>query len=327
LADGVVRHEVRDDGLVATLFVPPGDVPHPVILVVPGSDGGIPEHIAALYASHGYGALALAYFAGGEPELAPLVPATLAEIPLEYFETALAWIARHPSLDHTRLTISGTSRGGELALLLASRYDQIRAVIAWVPSSHVYSSMQVSSTGTEPPAWTHGGRPLPHISVFGNGAASSPRPTPNEFDTRDGAAIGSLAHLRRLREDPSASQAEIAVERINGPVLLISGRDDTLWPSAAYSDWVVGRLRRNEFPHEVLHVSYENAGHTVGPPLAPATLNRLYWHQPGSDAPPHELHLGGTPQGIAAARADLWPRVLAFLHTHTSRHLQESTHA
>ena len=83
----------------------------------------------------------------------------------------------------------------------------------------------------------------------------------------------------------------------------------------------VKRLEDSGFPYDVVHLAYENAGHTLGPPLAPATLNTLYWIQPGSDSEPFALDLGGTPPGVAAARTDLWPQVLAFLQKHTEQQL------
>src|SRR5690606_14933979 len=61
-ADGVTRREIRDDGLVGVLYTPAGPGPHPAVMILNGSGGGINEPRAALYASRGYAALALAYF-------------------------------------------------------------------------------------------------------------------------------------------------------------------------------------------------------------------------------------------------------------------------
>lgn len=302
----VVRSDIDDAELVGTVFLPAATTPLPVVLVVPGSDGGVPEHLAALYASHGYAAVALAYFKAGDR-----VPATLTEIPLEYFERAFDWIAQHPGLDEHRIVINGTSRGGELALLLGARYPQLHAVIAWVPSDHLHPAIQASRAEPERASWTHGGQDLPYLSHQINPSAPGP------LDRRDGGYVGSVAHLRRSADAAAVSAAEIAVEKTNGPILIISGRDDTLWPSAVYGDRVLARLSKNGFAHEVTHLSYENAGHTIGVPNSPATLNTLYWTQPGATEEPLVLPLGGTPQGIAAARADAWPRVLDFLARHT----------
>src|SRR5436190_15104717 len=52
-APGVARREIREDGLVGTLFTPAGAAPHPVVVVLSGSTGGVNEPRGALYAAHG----------------------------------------------------------------------------------------------------------------------------------------------------------------------------------------------------------------------------------------------------------------------------------
>lgn len=302
VAEGMTRTEIREGGVVGTLFVPPGEGPHPVVVVVPGSNGGVPEPFAALYASHGVAALALGYFRFGD-----LLPPTLEEIPLEYFESAFAWIAAHPELDERRLVLSGASRGGELVLLLGSRFPQVSAVIAWVPSGLVNRGFAAIGATEQKAAWTWRGQPLPYVQTFSEPGEPLP--------TRDGGAIHALRALNALSRAGDLSGVEIPVERIGGPVLLISGRDDLLWPAAVYGDWIVERLEREGFGHAVEHLSYERAGHTLGPANAPATVIV------GPDAGQVTAaftHLGGDPEGIARARADLWPRVLAFLDEATA---------
>ena len=125
---------VRDDGLVGTLFAPAGDDRRPAVLAVGGSGGGLSfaDAIAPLLASHGYTSMALAYFRMEG------LPATLDRIPLEYFERALAWLARHPRVDADRIAMLGGSRGGELVLPPRCTFPSIRAVVAYVPSGLVY---------------------------------------------------------------------------------------------------------------------------------------------------------------------------------------------
>jgi fermentation-respiration switch protein FrsA (DUF1100 family) len=119
----VTRHELREDGLAGTLFVPPERADgraHPAVLVLNGSGGGLNEPRAALYASHGYAALALGYFK------TPGLPDYISNTPLEYFETALAWLHRRVRPWRGFVAVSGQSRGGELALLLASLFPVAR---------------------------------------------------------------------------------------------------------------------------------------------------------------------------------------------------------
>src|ERR1035441_8157735 len=96
LADGARRLPVSDDGLRGVFLVPPGSERHRAVLVVGGSNGGLPIRPAAWLASHGYAVLALAYFRYQD------LPAQLEAIPLEYFERALAWMARRPEISGDR---------------------------------------------------------------------------------------------------------------------------------------------------------------------------------------------------------------------------------
>ncbi len=160
MASGVKRHEMRADGCVGTLFLPAQPGPHPVVLVLNGSGGGINEPRAALYASRGYAALALGYFK--VPGLSDYISNT----PLEYFRRALDWIARELRPAYGFIAVSGQSRGGELALLLGATYpDRIKAVIGYVPGAVVHCAQNAAdpATGREGPAWLLDGKPLPHL--------------------------------------------------------------------------------------------------------------------------------------------------------------------
>lgn len=79
-ASGVQRIEVREQGLVGTVFLPSTPGPHPAVMILNGSGGGMNEPRAALYASHGYVAFALAYFK------APGLSDYISNTPLEYFK-------------------------------------------------------------------------------------------------------------------------------------------------------------------------------------------------------------------------------------------------
>ena len=106
LRPGARSTPVRGRGLVGTLFTPRQRVRHPAMIVFGGSEGGktVPELQAAYLASHGYTALALSYF-GDEG-----VPSELSLIPLEYFGTAIDWLADQPSVNPNRIGVRGGSR-------------------------------------------------------------------------------------------------------------------------------------------------------------------------------------------------------------------------
>jgi dienelactone hydrolase len=139
-------------GMYGEYLVPASAAKHRAVLLLGGSEGGMPNgYAASLLAAHGYPVLAIAYFA--EPGL----PALLENIPLEYFQQALGWLAGQPEVDPSKITVIGASRGGELALLLGATYpDLIHGVAAYVPSERINPAPRRPDT----PAWTLAGKPL-----------------------------------------------------------------------------------------------------------------------------------------------------------------------
>lgn len=299
-APGVTRREIREDGLVGTLFTPAGPGPHPGVVVLNGSGGGINEPRGALYASYGYQAFALGYFKA--PGLSPFIT----ETPLEYLETGLRWAHRELQPKDGFVAVSGQSRGGELALLLGATFpDLVSAVIAYVPGAMVHGAQGAGDPargGWQGVTWTRGGMPLPHL--WQDNAAVHWHPWA-------GDAPPSRHHsvfFEGLKDRALAERARIPVERIAGPVLLVSGRDDRAWPSSLYSRMVVSTLSRHGHRHLVRHLDFDDAGHAINLPFVPTT--QLSREHPVSKVP---YTSGGTPSGNARADDGSWRGVLAFL--------------
>ncbi|MGO9606773.1 MAG: acyl-CoA thioester hydrolase/BAAT C-terminal domain-containing protein [Candidatus Binataceae bacterium] len=285
---GDVREEVREDGLVASFFHPAGG-PHPGIILLGGSGGGLAEDHPALLASHGYAVLSLGYFA-----MAGL-PRDLMEIPLEYFERAIAWMRRQHAVRADKIAVIGASRGGELALLLGATFSEITAVVAYVPSGVVWPGIGGSA---EPRStWTRGGQPVPFIE---------PAPQdPSVWNKRPVAMTPWF--LESMKNRASAERAAIAVERINGSVLMFSGTDDQMWPSLNLADFAVQRMMERKFPHPYEHVSYAGAGHFIRFPYTPV-ISEIF--HPVVKTP---MALGGTAEANHIANLDSWRRCLSFL--------------
>lgn len=226
IAPDVVVEAVDDDGLVGLYFRPPGDAAFPAALVVGGSGGGFlgADTTAALLASRGIASLALAYL--GLPGLPP----GLAEVPLEYFATALRWLATRPEVEG-KAAVVGHSRGGELALLLGVAFTEVGAVVARAPSSVVWGSFGPGS-GPEVPAWTLAGRPVDRMTSSDDAAWAEVNKT--------SPLVCTPGFLADLRNAEAVSDAAIHVERASCPILLISGKTTPCgrprrWPSRSNS--------------------------------------------------------------------------------------------
>jgi len=286
---------------VGRLFIPPGRGPHPAVIVLSGSGGGFDLDKAAVLSRHGFATLALAYFG-----MAPL-PTWLHRIPLEYFEAALAWLSAQPEIDSQRTGILGISRGAELALLLGATFPQFRALIAYAPSSVAWAaSGRDKATGELIPCWTWRGNPVPFAPLPLRG-----------FMWRSAFPVVALKrpvmfrNLFRagLRNRDAVERAAIPVEDIRGPILLISGGDDHLWPAAEMSEAIVARLKRHGATHtpELLH--FPHAGHMLRYPHLPVTArDSRNKYLRGA-----RFSFGGTPIADAEAQTQAWLRAIAFL--------------
>lgn len=279
---------VRVDGgaLFGNYHPAAGEGPHPAVLLLGGSEGGLSrgvQQMALALQREGFSVLQLGYFG------VPGTPDSLQRIPLEVFDRGLAWLSAQPGVDARRLAVVGASKGAEAALLTATRHAGLRAVVAGMPTSVVWSGIDWRRGGqSRRSSWTSRGIELVTMPF------SPWRP-----------ADGVISVYRSI-EDPTrhemAERAAIPIERVRAAVLLVCGEAETMWPACPMSRALATRAaRRGGPPVEVL--AYREAGHLVfGPPVPRG----------------HPFHdrlalYGGTIDGNAAARADSWPRVVAFL--------------
>jgi dienelactone hydrolase len=298
--DGLTRTEVRERGLVGVLYRPDDNRPLPAVLMLGGAEGGLHEDAAALLAAHGYVVLALAYY--GMPGL----PSTLTGIPVEYFGTALNYLSDRADIAAGRIAVHGVSKGGEAALLIGSIYPVVRAVISVVGGGLVTQGIsQDVETGslleilrTPVANWTYQGRELPYL--------------PNVVTPRmeAGVAAGGPVSLGwaapDLSRDDQVRQAAIAVERIAGPVLLISGEDDQTY-GPDFQEAAAQRLAAAGHAHPFRHIVHKGAGHLIAFAGYRPTTQSVY---PGPGVP---FQYGGTPAADAAARLATWRETLRFL--------------
>ncbi len=251
-----------------------------------------------LLASHGFAALSLAYF--GEKGL----PATLENVPMEYFAKAIQRMHHDPAIDARFIAIYGASRGSEPALTTAATAAGVDAVVARSPSFVLWGGVTANHLPGNA-AWTLGAKPLPYV-------ANTLYPDfllTYLWDKLTGTPVRQTPlFLEDLKRFGNTAPVEIPVENIRGPVMLLAGGDDQIWPSRLMASHILARRRGLHDADQML--TYDDVGHPI--PYAYLPTNGRQQELP--------FAVGGTAEGTARAQADAWPRILKFLKAAADAH-------
>jgi hypothetical protein len=298
-AHGIVPEEVNAEGGVRGKFFPaaPQVTPGVPVVVLAGSGGGLPETQAALLAAHGHPALAQGIFDYKD------LPATLREIPLESFRAGAEWLKRRTGA--SRVAIMGTSRGSEGAGLAASYFPQeFSAAIVYVPSHLTNGAFGPGITAVVA-AWTYGGKPLAadHGETDSNNAGDA------AHSEEPPGFIGTPYYLKTWSDPAVSAAVGIPYERMNGPLLVLAGGADEMWPSFIGAEQIRRRFIEHGKADQVeVHV-YPGAGHMVSRVGTGGPLSSFIFHPVARDFEA----TGGLPNGNCEGSFDAWEKVLAFL--------------
>jgi dienelactone hydrolase len=248
---GYTEEYISNDEMVGIFYLPASGStnPAPPIMVLGGSEGRLSSMtgVGAMLAAEGYAVLYLAYFGIGT------LPMVLERIPLEYFAAAISWLQQRPEVQPDRIGVCGFSYGGDLALILDTYMPEITSVVCRSGRGYMSPGMgRDISVG----AWTWKGEEL----------------TPPPWYTTSPDAIWTT----ELR------QYEIPVERINGPVLLISGDNDP-YLTSPMSRVAWERLQRERHPWSDQFLRYPGAGHFITMPYVPMTWTTKLPFSAGGD--------------------------------------------
>jgi dienelactone hydrolase len=276
VADAVTRVDVDDDDARGIVFQPPSGSGRGVV-VLAGSDGGPGSPLmGALLARHGTVVLSLAHWNH------PGTPEAMSGIDVEVVIRAAEWLRAQDGVADEPPALIGISRAGELALLAATLVpDAVGPVVSLVGSGVPWGAFGPGADDNDP-AWLFEGRPVPKA-----------------FEVPDDPGLESS-----LADSQGVAAAEIPIERATGPVLLLSGEDDAMWPSTRLSRIAEERAVRLGAADRVTHVAYPDAGHfcTTPPGFAvPAEVSH-----PVIDV---RVAIGGSRAGNQAARLDAWRRI------------------
>lgn len=200
----------------------PGPSRGGLAIIFGGSEGGVDFDRARRLAGQGHDVMALFFWA------APGQQPRLANVPVDFFDEALD-MARDAVASIEPLTVIGTSKGAELALVLAEHYDQITNLVLFSPTTHRWQGLDFRS---EPPSWTYRGQPLACLGFRDAAPAATGRMLLNMLL---GLPISHRATYESVAERSAGTRegtsARIRTERFGGNVLVLAGDDDRMWPA------------------------------------------------------------------------------------------------
>ena len=293
LFNGVKPRIINDNGFQANYFVKKDTEKKASIVLIGGEQWG--DYWGQQFANRGFSGLSLPYTRrDGLPKLPE-------EINLEYFEKALAWLKKQPEVDPDKIIVMGASRNAELSLVIASIFpNHISGAIAYSPSSVSWSNTVLPYNSNDlKPSWKYQGIDIPYIpmdKISGNES--------NKIETLEYWKSG-LAKIELL------THGTIKVEKINGPILLFSGKDDRVWPSSVMADMIEQRIKENNFKYSFQNIKYEEAGHLISSnPESNSDSSTGIINIDGKD---YEFEYGGTNEGDYKAKKDAKMRLLYFI--------------
>ncbi|XP_077373901.1 peroxisomal succinyl-coenzyme A thioesterase-like [Festucalex cinctus] len=283
MAPGVLRMPITDHGLTATLFMPSGPGPFPAILDLWGGAGQLVEYRAALFASHGFAALALDYITPKiTMETGKLVDNT-------YFEKAFTFLQQHPAVLAHRVAMVGLSFGVSVTLKMAAYSHVVKPTCAVVISgSHVQPA-----DGTIADIFSYFDR---------NGRKI-------QLDDKNQAIMRNL--LLPIPTDPAF---KVDMGRVQCPLLVVVGEDDQNWPASESAEDMKEMMERAGNVHLLTVLSYPNAGHLLEPPYSPHTRASAFRSAGSRDK--FTALWGGECAVHSHAQEDAWKKTLDFLRRH-----------
>ena len=214
----------------------------PLIVGLGGSEGGNAwtsdywKETRDKFIKKGYAFLAIGYFgAKGTPEL-------LEKIAIEDIHDAIIEATKNKKVNKKKIAIIGGSRGADLALLIGSYYKDIDCVVGLVASNAVFPGHTNHFTTS---SWTYNGEELPFVPV-----SEETVPFIMKKDLRG-------AFTTMLKDTIAVKKAIIKVEKINGPILLISATEDEIAPTEPMSNDIMSRLEKYNFKYHKEHIAIE----------------------------------------------------------------------
>lgn len=249
--EGVQIQEVRGDYLNGYHFKPEESKREGWLVLFGGSEGMVNHVLAGQLAEAGYETLAFYYF-GQDNQAQELV-----EVPLDLFDEVLTYMDSH-SNSQQPITVYGASKGAELALNLAVKYDEIDHVILMAPTAWNYQGLSQDFNNARS-SWTWQGQPEAYIS-FADGGFTAGMGIFFDFFFNLPVTYRNM-YMQATQGADNSEEARIKVEDTDAKILILAGEDDQMWPSA----WSAQVIEDHATDQTEVHI-FDGAGHIFGAP-------------------------------------------------------------
>ena len=277
----VTRIPVKTGSIHGTLFIPEGNGPFPSIITLYGGNKRrqVVEDAAGILSNHGFVTLALAYFGvDGLNKSYAQEP-----IRIEFFEEAIHYLMNHEKVNPDAIGVYGISKGGDIALSMASYLSQVKAV-ACINGS-------ISSIGTK--------------TTFGN---KSTEMLPASFDKVSYLPDQTLNIKNALNNPRDHPDSIHNFQDSKADILMIAGLDDYNWDSELFVDIAKERMDHVGKTNYELH-KYPGLGHFIDAPFMPPCVKFTHSLVPkgmfvyfgGKNTMQHSIH-----------QENVWKKVISF---------------
>lgn len=243
LLDSISVSNFEVEGAMGKFLEKRENVDRPIVIVLPGSSKGfIKEQSVIGIIEKGYDVLLLAYH--GIENL----PNEMEKIPIEGVNNSIQWLRKNGVKEQRKIVVLGISKGAELGLVYASKYDDIDGLVCYSPSNFVLPNhVGVKKEESYKSSWTYKGEELSYARI--------------EKFTDPAGKIEYKKYIEPILKDSTElMRGRIQVEDIKCPILLLSGKDDKVWPAYEMSLLIKRDVEKNN-SNRVDVVGYENCGH------------------------------------------------------------------
>ena len=244
----MIKTTVKDNGFEGILLSGDGRK-NKIVVVMSGSNGGmkLTKQCAEFYHRNGIPALALAIF--GTKGTQPF----LDRVPVEYVENAIKWLKEQ---GYERIGVDGMSKGSEMALVAASMFSDLSCVIVRVPSHFVSEGLKGKKKDKGPSGsscWSYKGKELPYAPYKAR-----------TFNILKMFKEEKEMHIITFNKDKDITpECIINIDNIKASVLMLSSKNDTVWPSYDSALYMEKRFSEIGFTYPYKHVAYDNMSHAL----------------------------------------------------------------